>query len=77
MGADIHARPDGFVVRGPARLKGARLDGRGDHRVGMLGAIAGSLADGETRIENDAVGVSYPRFWQDLAHAAEGRMITA
>lgn len=43
----------------------------------MLGAIAGALAEGETRIENDAVGVSYPNFWQDLARAAEGGMIKA
>ncbi len=77
MGAKITPRADGFVVHGPARLHGAKLDGRGDHRVGMLGAIAGALAEGETRIDNDAVGVSYPGFWADLARAAEGGMITA
>lgn len=77
MGASITPRPDGFVVHGPARLRGAKLDGRGDHRVGMLGAIAGALAEGETRIANDAVGVSYPAFWEDLARAAEGGMIKA
>ncbi len=77
MGARITARPDGFVVHGPAKLMGAKLDGLGDHRIGMLGAIAGSLAAGETRIENDAVGVSYPGFWQDLARAAEERKINA
>ena len=77
MGARITAHPDGFTVHGPAKLHGARADGRGDHRIGMLGAIAGSLASGETRVENDAVGVSYPNFWHDLAHAAEGGMISA
>ncbi|MGE0598073.1 MAG: 3-phosphoshikimate 1-carboxyvinyltransferase [Dehalococcoidia bacterium] len=77
MGARISPKADGFVVHGPAKLAGAKLDGRGDHRIGMLGAIAGSLASGETRIEDDAVGVSYPNFWQDLARAAEGGMITA
>ena len=77
MGARITPRPDGFVVHGPARLHGARVDGHSDHRIGMLGAIAGALAEGETRIENDAVGVSYPNFWQDLARAAEGGMIKA
>ncbi len=76
MGARITARPDGFIVEGPARLQGASVDGLGDHRVGMLGAIAGALATGQTRIENDAVGVSYPSFWQDLARAADGRMIS-
>ncbi len=77
MGARITAHPDGFTVHGPAKLHGARIDGRGDHRIGMLGAIAGSLASGETRVENDAVGVSYPDFWHDLAQAAEGGMISA
>lgn len=72
MGVDIKARPDGFIVEGPRRkphLHGARVDGGGDHRIGMLGAIAGTLADGETRVENDAVGVSYPGFWSDLERA--------
>lgn len=77
MGARITAHPDGFTVHGPVHLHGARVDGRGDHRIGMLGAIAGSLATGETRVDNDAVGVSYPQFWHDLAHAAEGGMIRA
>ena len=77
MGARITPRADGFVVHGPVRLHGAKLDGLGDHRVGMLGAIAGSLAEGETRVENDAVGVSYPKFWDDLARAAEGGMMRA
>ncbi|MGE3076791.1 MAG: 3-phosphoshikimate 1-carboxyvinyltransferase [Dehalococcoidia bacterium] len=77
MGARITPRADGFVVHGPTKLSGASLNGRGDHRIGMLGAIAGALANGETRIDDDAVGVSYPNFWQDLARAAEGGMITA
>jgi len=77
MGAKITPHADGFVVHGRSTLIGAHLNGRGDHRVGMLGAIAGSLAHGETRIDDDAVGVSYPNFWHDLARAAEGGMITA
>ena len=77
MGARISPRADGFVVEGPAKLIGAHVDGLGDHRVGMLGAIAGALATGETHVANDAVGVSYPGFWQDLARAAEGGMIRA
>jgi 5-enolpyruvylshikimate-3-phosphate synthase len=43
----------------------------------MLAAVAGSLAGGETRIENDAVGVSYPAFWEHLAQVAGGGMIRA
>lgn len=77
MGAHITPHPDGFTVHGPVELQPARVDGRGDHRIGMLAAVAGSLAGGETRIENDAVGVSYPAFWEHLAQVAGGGMIRA
>lgn len=70
MGADIHEREDGFEVRGPTPLRGARLDAHGDHRIGMLAAIAGCLADGETIVLDDAVGVSYREFWEHLRQAA-------
>ena len=72
LGAHVIPRDDGFIVHGPVPLRGGRVDGLGDHRIGMLGAIAGSLADGETRIDNAAVEVSYPAFWEHLAGAARG-----
>jgi 3-phosphoshikimate 1-carboxyvinyltransferase len=67
LGGELEARPDGFVVRGTGGLRGGRLDARGDHRLAMLGAIAG-LASGEgVEVEGfDAVTVSYPRFEHDL-----------
>ncbi len=71
MGAKVTARTDGFSVAGPIALHGAKVSGGGDHRIGMLGAIAGSLAAGSTRVEDDAVGVSYPSFWDDLSRASE------
>lgn len=77
MGGDVAARPDGFVVRGPSVLRGARISGGGDHRVGMLGAVAGCLAEGTTQVEDDATGISYPNFWEDLARAAGARKISA
>ena len=70
MGAKLRARDDGFAVVGPTPLHGAKVDAEGDHRIGMLAAIAGSLAEGETRVEDDAVGVSYPAFWHELARAS-------
>ncbi|MES4792017.1 MAG: 3-phosphoshikimate 1-carboxyvinyltransferase [Chloroflexota bacterium] len=70
MGADIHEREDGFEVRGPTLLRGARLNAHGDHRIGMLAAIAGCLAEGETIVLDDAVGVSYREFWDHLRQAA-------
>lgn len=75
MGADITAREDGFVVHGPCLLTGAEVDAAGDHRMGMLAAIAGALANGQTNILRDAVGVSYPHFWDDLANASQQGII--
>ncbi len=76
MGANITPREDGFVVHGPCPLTGADADAEGDHRVGMLAAIAGALADGETTILRDAVGVSYPHFWDDLRDASREGVTT-
>jgi 3-phosphoshikimate 1-carboxyvinyltransferase len=71
MGAEIEALPDGFVVRGPARLAGARLDAAGDHRIGMALAVAASVAEGESLLEGaEWVDVSYPGFFEALAGCA-------
>jgi 3-phosphoshikimate 1-carboxyvinyltransferase len=68
QGADATADGDTLVVRGPARLSGAELDSLGDHRLAMTWAVAGLIADGDTRISGfDAVEVSYPGFADDLA----------
>jgi 3-phosphoshikimate 1-carboxyvinyltransferase len=73
LGAKVVGHPDGFSIQGPlSGLHGGRTDGGGDHRIGMLAGIAGSLVDGETRIDNDAVGVSYPGFWEELARVGAG-----
>ena len=71
MGAAVEPAPDGFAVV-PGALHGAWVDAGGDHRIGMLAAIAGAVADGETWVDNDAVSVSYPGFWADLATAGAG-----
>lgn len=67
MGADIRDTEDGWVIRGPTQLRGAIGSSRGDHRMAMLLAVAGSVASRETEIRHaEAVGVSYPWFWHDL-----------
>ncbi len=67
MGAFFEELPDGFALQGPARLKGALIDARGDHRLAMAGAIAGLVAEGETEMVGaEAVDVSYPGFWEEL-----------
>ncbi len=63
LGAQIEAREDGFVVKGPTRLHGAPVDSHGDHRLGMALAVAGLVADGETVIENaERIADSFPGF---------------
>ncbi|MCK9487290.1 MAG: 3-phosphoshikimate 1-carboxyvinyltransferase [Dehalococcoidia bacterium] len=67
LGATVEERPDGMVVQGGARLTGATVRSSGDHRLAMLGAVAGLIATGETTVEGAGdVAVSYPAFWSDL-----------
>jgi 3-phosphoshikimate 1-carboxyvinyltransferase len=67
LGADIEARPDGFAVRGTGGLRGGTIDARGDHRLAMVGAIAGLASEEGVEVDGfDAVAVSYPRFERDL-----------
>ena len=63
VGAEIEATEDGFLVKGGGGLRGGLLDARGDHRLAMLGAVAG-LASGEgVEVEGiEAAAVSYPDF---------------
>jgi 3-phosphoshikimate 1-carboxyvinyltransferase len=51
MGAEAEELPDGFAVRGPARLHASVVDGRRDHRIAMTFAVAGLAADGPVRVE--------------------------
>ncbi|MDX6608002.1 MAG: 3-phosphoshikimate 1-carboxyvinyltransferase [Solirubrobacterales bacterium] len=67
LGAEIEGRPDGFVVRGTGGLRGGTLDARGDHRLAMVGAIAGLASNEGVEVDGfEAVAVSYPRFERDL-----------
>ena len=69
MGADIEARDDGWVITGPRRLDGARVDSGGDHRVAMALAVAALVADGKTEIEGaECVEISYPGFFDHLEY---------
>jgi 3-phosphoshikimate 1-carboxyvinyltransferase len=68
LGADIEATPDGFAVRGDGSpLRGGVIDSRGDHRIAMLGAIAGLASlEGVEVVGMDAAAVSYPGFEADI-----------
>ena len=68
LGADIEATEDGFVVRGTGGLRGGTIASRGDHRLAMLGAVAGLASqEGVEVVGMDAAAVSYPGFPDDLA----------
>ena len=68
LGADIEATQDGFAVRGSAEgLRGGVLDSRGDHRLAMLGAVAGLASrEGVEVVGMEAAAVSYPGFEADV-----------
>jgi 3-phosphoshikimate 1-carboxyvinyltransferase len=67
-GAHIRSREDGWDVTGvPARLRGGRIDARGDHRIAMLGAVAGLASREGVEIEGaESVAVSFPGFFELL-----------
>lgn len=68
LGAEIEATDDGFVVRGTGGLRGGRIASHGDHRLAMLGAVAGLASREGVAVDGmDAAAVSYPRFAADLA----------
>jgi 3-phosphoshikimate 1-carboxyvinyltransferase len=68
LGADIESTPDGFAVRGDGSpLAGGTVHSRGDHRMAMLGAVAGlASVNGVEVVGMDAAAVSYPGFERDL-----------
>lgn len=67
LGADITATEDGMIINGPTSLKGAKLNTYGDHRIGMMAAIASLMTDSPVEIDDaDCIAVSYPTFFEHL-----------
>ena len=73
LGVRMSAGDDGFRVRGvPTRPKGGGMGSGGDHRVAMLGAIAGLVSRKGVEIEGaEAVAVSFPGFFELLDSVAK------
>jgi 3-phosphoshikimate 1-carboxyvinyltransferase len=68
LGAEIEATEDGFAVTGTGELRGGRIEAHGDHRLAMLGAVAGLASrEGVEVVGMEAAAVSYPGFEADLA----------
>jgi 3-phosphoshikimate 1-carboxyvinyltransferase len=68
LGVRIKERDDGFGVRGvPTRPKGGGMGSGGDHRIAMLGAVAGLMSrEGVELKDAEAVAVSFPGFFELL-----------
>jgi 3-phosphoshikimate 1-carboxyvinyltransferase len=68
LGGEIEATTDGFVVTGTGGLRGGVIESHGDHRLAMMGAIAGMASqEGVEVLGMDAAAVSYPRFMDDFS----------
>ena len=73
LGADIEATDAGFAVRGTGGLRGGTIDSRGDHRLAMLGAVAGLASEqGVEVLGMEAAAISYPGFERDLERLLAG-----
>ena len=64
LGATIEATGDGFAVTGSGGLRGGRIASHGDHRLAMLGAVAGLASREGVEVEGmEAADVSYQASW--------------
>jgi 3-phosphoshikimate 1-carboxyvinyltransferase len=68
LGIRMRALDDGFEVRGvPSRPRGGRMTSAGDHRIAMLGAVAGLVSrEGVDVGDAEAVAISFPGFFELL-----------
>ena len=74
MGANVVPTEDGMVITGPTPLHGADLETFGDHRIGMMAAIAALLvSEGNVMLDRaEAINTSYPSFFEDLETLLHG-----
>lgn len=76
LGVDLDERPDGLVIRGPARVTGGTVHSRSDHRLAMALSVAGLLSQREVQVQEPAcVAVSFPGFFR-LLHDLTGATVT-
>lgn len=74
MGAGIQPTADGMIIEGKTPLHGASVNTFGDHRIGMMAAIAALLVkEGQVNLERaEAINTSYPSFFTDLEKLIHG-----
>ena len=67
LGSSIEATDDGMIIHGKQTLLGGTVSSHGDHRIGMMLAIAGLICQKEVSLEDkEAISISYPQFFADL-----------
>ncbi|HKP17142.1 MAG TPA: hypothetical protein VJT84_01605, partial [Gaiellaceae bacterium] len=68
LGVRIADTPDGFRVTGvPTRVRGGVMESAGDHRIAILGAVAGLVSREGVRIGGaEAAAISFPGFYDLL-----------
>jgi len=68
LGIRVQASHDGLRVRGvPSRPKGGGMDAGGDHRIAMLGAVAGLVSREGVEVGGaEAAAISFPGFFELL-----------
>ena len=67
LGAEIKPTEDGLVITGGTPIHGGEVSSHGDHRIGMMLAIAGLIASDEIILtDSKAIEVSYPQFFDHL-----------
>lgn len=72
LGASVTPTADGLIIEGKTALKSGEVDSYGDHRIGMMLAVAAATATGEvTLMRSEAIHVSYPTFFEDLDKLSE------
>ena len=72
MGVEVEEFDDGLVVNGPTKLRGAKIESFGDHRIAMAFSIAALVADGPSEILGaSCVDISFPEFFDLLKEVVE------
>ncbi|MCM3743025.1 3-phosphoshikimate 1-carboxyvinyltransferase [Sporosarcina luteola] len=74
LGAKVVATEDGMIIEGPTSLTGGELKSYGDHRIGMMAAIAALVSAGPIHIEDPScIAISYPNFFEHLSQLVKAR----
>lgn len=73
LGAHITSTEDGMIIEGPTPLTGGSITTYGDHRIGMMGAIASLISSTSIELDDpDCIAVSYPTFFDHYSKLTTG-----